>query len=538
MAFMAANNKDDGQLKPYCSRRRSLATRTTGADSRSQIQLKSKCACGGGCPRCAKEQEALQKKEKVASQSVGATPKAAVSEVLNSPGVIMAPETQQFMEAHFNRDFGNVRIHTDGRAANSADMLNARAYTRKNDIVFGPGQYRPETRDGKRLLAHELTHVVQQDSGIATKLHSPGHRSALELEADHVADSVVAAESGNAAEVNMKSGPDIQRDVLDENNAESVEDLLEPLDGDHPQAPMLDVPSADEQGSVALDEMEFDSAMEEAPLEVEGIQLDQKKTKKKKDPPPPPKVISKIEVDLSKQSLVITFSDPAEKPLTSKISSGKGLSKGHTGGNSVTDRCSSPGENGSNCTPTGSFTIGKKGGAKYENDKGDKMAYYVELEGTGATNRGVGFHNSQTVNGTPLSHGCVRVPLSVSRIISDGVNKSTAVSISGKANIPADEAAKKAEEKKKLEAEKKAKAEVDKKTKAEADKKTKADSAKKKDASDSDDTKTYTVKSGDVLGTIADKFGVSLSALMKLNGIQEKDKNSIKIGDTLKIPKK
>jgi hypothetical protein len=66
------------------------------------------------------------------------------------------------MESRFGRDFGQVRVHTDTRAARSANAVDASAYTVGYDIVFGPGQYAPGTSPGKQLLAHELTHVVQQ----------------------------------------------------------------------------------------------------------------------------------------------------------------------------------------------------------------------------------------------------------------------------------------------------------------------------------------------------------------------------------------
>ena len=74
-----------------------------------------------------------------------------------------APE-QRFYEARLGHDLSQVRIHADGEAARSARSLDARAYTVGSDVVFGAGQYRPGTRSGQRLLAHELTHVVQQRS--------------------------------------------------------------------------------------------------------------------------------------------------------------------------------------------------------------------------------------------------------------------------------------------------------------------------------------------------------------------------------------
>jgi hypothetical protein len=99
------------------------------------------------------------------------------------------------MEARFERSFADVRVHTGERAAGSAAALAARAYTVGRDIVFGAGAYAPETPEGKRLLAHELAHVVQQgaDSGAPV---SGG--AASERDADRAAAAVV---SGGRAEV-------------------------------------------------------------------------------------------------------------------------------------------------------------------------------------------------------------------------------------------------------------------------------------------------------------------------------------------------
>lgn len=73
------------------------------------------------------------------------------------------PDTaRRFFEPRFDSDFGHVRIHADGDAAHAARAVDARAYTVGSHIVFGAGEYSPQTHGGQRLLAHELTHVVQQ----------------------------------------------------------------------------------------------------------------------------------------------------------------------------------------------------------------------------------------------------------------------------------------------------------------------------------------------------------------------------------------
>lgn len=85
-----------------------------------------------------------------------------VNDALSSPGQPLDVATQGFFSARFRHDFAGVRVHADAAAARSAHAINALAYTVGRDIVFGAGQYAPDTRAGQRLLAHELTHVVQQ----------------------------------------------------------------------------------------------------------------------------------------------------------------------------------------------------------------------------------------------------------------------------------------------------------------------------------------------------------------------------------------
>jgi len=93
---------------------------------------------------------------------------AAVDETLRSPGRPLDRTTRSFMESRFGHDFGRVRIHTGATAAASAETIGALAYTVGRNIVFGPGRYEPESAAGKHLLAHELTHVLQQNSGAAS----------------------------------------------------------------------------------------------------------------------------------------------------------------------------------------------------------------------------------------------------------------------------------------------------------------------------------------------------------------------------------
>jgi hypothetical protein len=88
-----------------------------------------------------------------------------VREVLNSPGQPLDAATRSLMEPRFGYDFSHVRVHSDQHAAESARAVGANAYTAGSHIVFGSGQDSPGTARAQRLMAHELTHVVQQASG-------------------------------------------------------------------------------------------------------------------------------------------------------------------------------------------------------------------------------------------------------------------------------------------------------------------------------------------------------------------------------------
>lgn len=120
------------------------------------------------CAACEQEEEQqAQRKETGGGDASGKAAPGIVSDVLSSgAGRPMEGDTRQFMESRFGQDFSQVRVHTDSRAAESASAIQARAYTSGRDIVFGAGQYQPESEGGKRLLAHELAHVGQQGGGV------------------------------------------------------------------------------------------------------------------------------------------------------------------------------------------------------------------------------------------------------------------------------------------------------------------------------------------------------------------------------------
>jgi LysM repeat protein len=97
-------------------------------------------------------------------RDAGATP-VAVDDVLDSSGEPLAAPLRNFFEPRFGCDLGGVRIHANSNAASAARSLGAAAFTYGSDIAFAAGRYQPRSDDGQRLLAHELTHVVQQRGG-------------------------------------------------------------------------------------------------------------------------------------------------------------------------------------------------------------------------------------------------------------------------------------------------------------------------------------------------------------------------------------
>src|SRR5262245_22988676 len=122
----------------------------------------SACAAGGStCAKCDPEKEPLlQRKTEPVSDSSVSVPDDFLRDL--GPGEPLDSHSRTFFEPRFGHDFGDVRVHSDTRAAESALAVNALAYTSGYNIVFGAGQYRPETSVGWSLLAHELTHIVQQ----------------------------------------------------------------------------------------------------------------------------------------------------------------------------------------------------------------------------------------------------------------------------------------------------------------------------------------------------------------------------------------
>ncbi|MCI0564204.1 MAG: DUF4157 domain-containing protein [Nitrososphaera sp.] len=136
-----------------------------------------------------------------------------VEEVLRSgSGQPLDAVTRADMEARFGEDFSHVRVHTGVQAAESAEIVNARAYTTGHNVVFDSGQYAPQTPGGKQLLAHELAHIVQQRNtspDFASGLKIPVAGNAFEQEADRAVAAIVHQQFPTVSL--QTSGPQVQR---------------------------------------------------------------------------------------------------------------------------------------------------------------------------------------------------------------------------------------------------------------------------------------------------------------------------------------
>ncbi len=135
------------------------ASRSTGSNADGRMQP--------ACSKCSDDDEEAERlrTKPVPGRALVAPKAGSERQVPNGDGQPLDPAIRAFMEPRFGYDLGQVRVHADAKAAESARATNALAYTVGRDIVFGVGEYAPQTEQGRRLLAHELTHVVQQ-SGV------------------------------------------------------------------------------------------------------------------------------------------------------------------------------------------------------------------------------------------------------------------------------------------------------------------------------------------------------------------------------------
>lgn len=175
--------------------------RKESEEDEQPVQLKriSDLAIQRQCTDCEDE---IQRKE-AGTVGGGMIAPSIVSEVISGNGSPLDKGTRQFMESRMGQDFSGVQIHTDGKAAASAQSINALAYTSGSHIVFNSGQYQPHTDGGKRLLAHELVHTAQQEGPVKRQ------------EKSEPAPSSVCADNSSQTPVEEPKGPETETSIPD-----------------------------------------------------------------------------------------------------------------------------------------------------------------------------------------------------------------------------------------------------------------------------------------------------------------------------------
>jgi len=155
------------------------------SDSKDISSKKDKDTLNRKCAECELEKEeklGIQRKTQSSFSSYLEPPteiEQKIDSVTTSQGFSLDSSARNFMESRFGFNFGDVRIHTDSNASKANASISARAFTMGNDIYFNHGEYNPETTQGRKLLAHELTHVVQQT----------GEQNQLSFETNHLENS-------------------------------------------------------------------------------------------------------------------------------------------------------------------------------------------------------------------------------------------------------------------------------------------------------------------------------------------------------------
>jgi hypothetical protein len=194
------------------------------------------CSCGGTCEKCRTKEEAsatapaeFTEESTRLVQRQTETPATPVATESNGNDVIppgsgepLDEKTRDFTESRFGVDFKDVRVHTDSQAGVSAEALNANAYTSGRDIYFATGKYTPGTKEGQRLLAHELAHTVQQSS-------NPGQMSVArtQRERSQISSSYARQSSSNS---DLVIDPD---DSLEQDADRAADQVAESVDSNN-----------------------------------------------------------------------------------------------------------------------------------------------------------------------------------------------------------------------------------------------------------------------------------------------------------------
>lgn len=366
-----------------------------------------KCGCGKSADATGECEECKAKKNAEARQSV------------NAGGNPLEASTRDFMESKFGQDFSKVRVHTDPDAAKASQKLGANAFTVGNDIAFAPGKFDPSTPDGKKLLAHELTHTLQQTDEIkmqpAEEEEQAPQQDVLEDEAKGM-ELAIGEEEENPQDFEYESDPALDGDVqITEDEAAA---MLEEADE---QDAAAEEEELEEQGTdfgVEAEE-ESDIGMNEA-TPLAGNPKEKRKRKpriaKHKPEEEKPKGAKRIVVNLAMQQATAFVGDTPVK--TMKISSGRATNPTTQGATKLTQRdenhrSSKYGKCMKDSRVMRESGKGAKGCHKGEKYVGAPMKYFQRF---GSSLEG--FHVGD-ISKPYASHGCVRLSTSSAKWLWD-----------------------------------------------------------------------------------------------------------------------
>jgi len=371
------------------SSHRSSADAASPRAAATTRRLQRACACKGAgrsaghgkddCPACGGRRAQRSAEGAAAPHAQAPIAASTTPGALERGGRPLGAGLRTRLEPLFGTGFGDVRVHDDAASHGHARALNAQAFTWGQHVHFGAGHYRPHTRDGLHLLAHELAHTVQQRGSVAqaaaSTLDVDAPDSPAERAADAHADAVVAGRATRVQAGGAGPGSPLARRVQRR----------------------WDAPRPGDCADVSEDRW------------IRKVVVEQE----------------------TPQSVTLHWSDGTLE--TAGCSTGKGHCCVDTPDGVTCDRERSR-TNGSNCTPISS-------GAEFPISDRRRVHNGWNFWNTFVPSRGIALHEYPTVDGTPLSHGCVRLPLDTARHIFCGERQNrTMVEVRGFARPRCDHA--------------------------------------------------------------------------------------------------
>lgn len=204
-------------IQPFTIGRR-ISRKLQQTISRTPLFVQAKCA------HCDEEEKMQRKSGDIQFAGEGATVSPHIESQIQSMkggGQGMGSDTKTAMESSFGADFSGVKVHTNSQAVQMSQQLNAHAFTVGNDIFFNEGRYQPQSKQGAGLLAHELTHTVQQGASVQNKRINTS--SLLSSLAAHSAAHLSAINGGESPELSKKEMAQLEK--LPEEEMKKIQQL-------------------------------------------------------------------------------------------------------------------------------------------------------------------------------------------------------------------------------------------------------------------------------------------------------------------------